>query len=227
MSSSDSEQDDVVSIPSSNQPETNEPSEKPSKTKKTASEMNLVIAPRLATNNYLFQIEDQTFTTAGDVGCVGRLKCSEPDQLFLDIKGHLYSGTVIPSRTLMVVNVGGADAKIESLMSSYIECTYAGNIFDSEQIEGDVQFSFENGSVIRSNSDDENETEEKPKRGRKKAEASETKPKTTKKAAGTKAKASTTSAGKKRTTSATNEKKPTKKVSKKSNQSDDDFDFSD
>ncbi|KAL0248820.1 hypothetical protein GEMRC1_004054 [Eukaryota sp. GEM-RC1] len=109
-------------------------SKKPvSKESKNSSEMNLVLG-KLSDTSSIVQIEDNSFTVSGDIGCIGRLKVSKSD-ILLDVKGHMYSSKIVPCRSLLLLNVGGTDAKIEAVMNSFLDCTYTGNILTQNRLK--------------------------------------------------------------------------------------------
>ena len=79
---------------------------------------------------------------AGDVGAIGRLVVLPPTvagihaggeasssragdsdgpQLILDLKGHQYAGVVVPCATLMVVGFGKDEARVESIVTDFIQ----------------------------------------------------------------------------------------------------------
>ncbi|KAL0226461.1 hypothetical protein P9112_013785 [Eukaryota sp. TZLM1-RC] len=165
------------------------------KTSKTSSEMNLTLG-RLQPNNCIVQIEDSSFTISGDVGTIGRMKAASADDFLIDIKGHLYKGQVVPSRTMMVLNVGGTDAKVESVINDFVECTYTGNIFDSEHVDGNMDFDFEHDAIVMSDEDEE-EAPKATKSSRSKSSTAKT-TKTTKTTRSTKSTTKTTKKPKKK-----------------------------
>ena len=68
----------------------------------------------------------------GDVGAVGRWTVSESKDITLDLKGVMYSATIAPSNTMMIINVGEKEAKVESLFSDYIQLREQANIYQTE-----------------------------------------------------------------------------------------------
>ena len=62
----------------------------------------------------LVQVEDPSFDLSGDIGAIGRLTVMN-DGLLLDLKGHQYAGTIVPTNTLMVVGFGANEARVSVL----------------------------------------------------------------------------------------------------------------
>ena len=69
--------------------------------------------------------------TPGDVGAIGRLTVVPNEGLILDLKGVQYSGTIIPCCTLMVVGMSGAEARVESVVSDFVQVEHLGNVLES------------------------------------------------------------------------------------------------
>ncbi len=67
----------------------------------------------------------------GDVGAIGRLTVVPNEGVILDLKGVQYSGTIIPCCTLMVVGMSGAEARVESLVSDFVQVEHLGNVLES------------------------------------------------------------------------------------------------
>eukprot|EP00803_Ostreobium_quekettii_P008069 evm.model.scf_392.9 EVM.evm.TU.scf_392.9 scf_392:58316-60022(-) len=81
---------------------------------------------------------------SGDVGVVGRwIVHGQPGNkgLKLDLKGIVYGATIVPSAaTICILNVGPSGAKVESVMSEFLQLREEGNFRDLEAtLEGDEQ----------------------------------------------------------------------------------------
>ena len=65
------------------------------------------------------------------MGAIGRLTVVPNEGLILDLKGVQYSGTIIPCCTLMVVGMSGAEARVESVVSDFVQVEHLGNVLES------------------------------------------------------------------------------------------------
>jgi hypothetical protein len=81
----------------------------------------------------LVQIEDPHLDLSGDIGAIGRLSelpGGAGDGFVLDLKGHQYGGTIVPSSTFLVVGFGNKEAKIESVVSDFVQCEHLANLVE-------------------------------------------------------------------------------------------------
>ena len=105
---------------------------------KLASSMPLTLPRTLKRGRtMLVQIEDPHFDLSGDIGAIGRLTTIEGRRgslrnsgIVLDLKGHQFSGTIIPSASFLVVGFGGKEAKVESIVSDFVQCEHLANLVD-------------------------------------------------------------------------------------------------
>ena len=105
---------------------------------KLASSMPLTLPRTLKRGRtMLVQIEDPHFDLSGDIGAIGRLTAIEGRRgslrnsgIVLDLKGHQFSGTIIPSASFLVVGFGGKEAKVESIVSDFVQCEHLANLVD-------------------------------------------------------------------------------------------------
>eukprot|EP01134_Creolimax_fragrantissima_P005108 CFRG5108T1 len=88
----------------------------------------------------------------GDTGAVGRFfaKPNDDNIIKLDLKGYTYSGKPRPCSTFMVVKVNSGEAKVESLIDTYLdlECidsvynateVLTGNIDEDDELESEAE----------------------------------------------------------------------------------------
>ncbi|XP_078440266.1 DNA-binding protein BIN4-like isoform X1 [Wolffia australiana] len=93
--------------------------------------------------------DDESVDLSGDVGAVGRVVISETGsrshEMLLDLKGTIYKTAIVPSRTFCVVSFGPSEAKVEAIMSDFIQLKPHSNLFEAETvIEGVLDgFSFD------------------------------------------------------------------------------------
>lgn len=105
---------------------------------KLASSMPLTLPRTLKRGRtMLVQIEDPHFDLSGDIGAIGRLTAIDGRRgslrnsgIVLDLKGHQFSGTIIPSSSFLVVGFGGKEAKVESIVSDFVQCEHLANLVD-------------------------------------------------------------------------------------------------
>jgi hypothetical protein len=79
----------------------------------------------------LVQVEDPKFDLSGDVGAIGRLTTLPNEGLVLDLKGMQYAGTIIPCCSLAVVGMTGGEARIESIVSDFVQLEPLSNVLES------------------------------------------------------------------------------------------------
>lgn len=83
----------------------------------------VMLPEKLSASRCLIEVEeDATTDLAGDAGAVGRFGIVRHGQAQLDLKGQVYSMTVIPcASTLCVLNIRSADAKVETMLSDFVQ----------------------------------------------------------------------------------------------------------
>eukprot|EP00887_Chlorella_sp_A99_P004893 scaffold4.g4893.t1 len=95
-----------------------------------AREMVVVLPEKLGQTKLLVELEaggDAHGATdlSGDSGAIGRLLVRGPaaePELQLDLKGVLYTATVVPCPvTLAIVHMGASEAKVEALLSEFVQ----------------------------------------------------------------------------------------------------------
>eukprot|EP00898_Chlorokybus_atmophyticus_P005337 jgi/Chlat1/5804/Chrsp4S06170 len=92
------------------------------------SSMPLFLSEKLSRAKVLVEVDGDSAAAdlSGDAGAVGRLRvgnASDPDTLIFDLKGVIYRGDIVPSMALCVVNIGAAEAKIESVTTDFLRLT--------------------------------------------------------------------------------------------------------
>ena len=65
------------------------------------------------------------------MGAIGRLTVLPNEGLILDLKGVQYAGSIIPCCTVMVVGMSGAEARVESMVSDFVQLEHLGNVLES------------------------------------------------------------------------------------------------
>jgi hypothetical protein len=87
-------------------------------------------APKRSRATVLLQIEDPKLDLSGDSGAIGRLTMLGRSGIVLDLKGHQYTGRVVPCTSFMVVSfsAGGKEAKVESLVSDFVQMEHLADI---------------------------------------------------------------------------------------------------
>eukprot|EP00240_Pyramimonas_obovata_P013324 CAMPEP_0118939356 /NCGR_PEP_ID=MMETSP1169-20130426/28661_1 /TAXON_ID=36882 /ORGANISM="Pyramimonas obovata, Strain CCMP722" /LENGTH=247 /DNA_ID=CAMNT_0006883607 /DNA_START=397 /DNA_END=1137 /DNA_ORIENTATION=- len=91
------------------------------KSKVAASQLPLVIPEKVVRNKVLVECPGQQDTDLeGDVGAVGRFNITGKE-MQVDLKGCIYSATIVPSNTFFVVNVGPTEAKIEAMVNDFVQ----------------------------------------------------------------------------------------------------------
>ncbi|KAL3155039.1 hypothetical protein ABBQ38_011559 [Trebouxia sp. C0009 RCD-2024] len=88
--------------------------------------MPIVLPEKLSTSRCLIEVVDSASTDlAGDAGAVGRFSIVQHGQqqrAQLDLKGAVYSMSVVPcASTLCVVNIRQTEARVETVLSEYIQ----------------------------------------------------------------------------------------------------------
>lgn len=146
----------------------------------STSSLPLIFPEKLSQVKILLELEhnDEAFGAtdlSGDSGAIGRFIVDGNKNVQIDLKGVMYDAIVVPAPvSLAVVNVGPTEAKIECLLSDFI------------QLREDLRFQSMNGAVFvdeddeRYVVDDEEgkgvENQKKQKVGSKKSQQAEKKP---------------------------------------------------
>lgn len=117
-----------------------QPSDHPVSSKKTTSSaaptnasLPFVFSSKINSKNstILVQLEDSNLDLSGDVGAVGRLHCKTNDTLMLDIKGHQYTGDIVPCASFMIVSMTPTEAKVDAVLNDFCQISRKKNVFDS------------------------------------------------------------------------------------------------
>ncbi|KAJ1452576.1 hypothetical protein M885DRAFT_526297 [Pelagophyceae sp. CCMP2097] len=89
------------------------------------AEVPLVLTPNAARegrNTLLVELDARAGSLARDTGAIGRASFPRGSSGFvLDLRGQEYVASVRRSNTFMIVSVGAAEAKIECLLSEYVD----------------------------------------------------------------------------------------------------------
>ncbi|KAG5617402.1 hypothetical protein H5410_017226 [Solanum commersonii] len=123
--------------------------EKQSGTNLSSSRLPLVLPEKVQRTKALVECEGDSVDLSGDVGAVGRIIVSDGPsgnhEMLLDLKGTIYKTTILPSRTFCVVSFGPSEAKVEAIMSDFIQLKSQSNAYDAEtMIEGTLDgFTFD------------------------------------------------------------------------------------
>lgn len=110
--------------------------------KRALSTLPLVFGDKVDRSKVLLECEGDAVDVSGDVGAVGRLSVSanHDDDFLLDLKGVIYKGTIVPSNTFFVVNIGQSEAKVEAIMNDFVQLQPSANIFETEtMVEGTLE----------------------------------------------------------------------------------------
>lgn len=124
-----------------------------------ASRVPLFLPDKVQRTKALVECDGDSIDLSGDIGAVGRVVISKTslgeDEMLLDLKGTMYKSTIVPSATFCIVSFGQTEAKIEAIMSDFVQLKPHSNVFEAEtMIEGTLDgFSF----------DSEDEAEKVPK----------------------------------------------------------------
>lgn len=76
-------------------------------------------------------MQDPSLDFDGDSGVIGTIKSSD-NSLHLDIKGQLYDGSVLPCNTMMVVDVGPSEIRVEAVMHDFVQLHEVSNPHDED-----------------------------------------------------------------------------------------------
>lgn len=96
---------------------------------RAASSMPLLLADKVHRTKMLVECDGDVLDLSGDMGAVGRFLIrpsgsagggTDAPTVLLDLKGVVYRASIVPTNTLMVVNVGLAEAKVEAVMSDFV-----------------------------------------------------------------------------------------------------------
>lgn len=113
-----------------------------------SSRFPLILPEKVQRSKALIECEGDSIDLSGDVGAVGRViiskNASGNDDMLLDLKGTIYKSRIVPSTTFCIVSFGQTEAKIESIMTDYVQLKPHSNVFEAEtMIEGTLDgFSF-------------------------------------------------------------------------------------
>ena len=154
-----------------------------------------VLAPnakKISRTTFLVQCEDPALDFEGDSGVIGTVKSSSESSLQLDIKGQLFEGSVLPCNSMMVVDVGASEVKIEALMNNFVQLHKIQNPHDDNMDvdlsdSGDDQDGEDDEAGAKSSKSSKAKSKDKPKA---KAKAKASKGRASKKAKASKGKAS-------------------------------------
>ncbi|XP_057951382.1 DNA-binding protein BIN4 isoform X3 [Malania oleifera] len=114
-----------------------------------SSRLPLVLPEKVHLSKALTECEGESIDLSGDMGAVGRIVISDGPsknhEMFLDLKGTIYKTTIVPSRAFCVVSFGQSEAKIEAIMSDFIQLKPQSNVYEAEtMVEGTLEgFSFD------------------------------------------------------------------------------------
>ncbi|MCD7463361.1 hypothetical protein HAX54_050421, partial [Datura stramonium] len=123
--------------------------EKQSGVNLSSSRLPLVLPEKVQRTKALVECEGDSVDLSGDVGAVGRIIVSDgpsgKHEMLLDLKGTIYTTTILPSRTFCVVSFGPSEAKVEAIMNDFIQLKSQSNIYDAEtMVEGTLDgFTFD------------------------------------------------------------------------------------
>lgn len=112
------------------------------RTKRALSTLPLVFGDKVHRSKVLLECEGDALDVSGDIGVVGRLGVSSnhDNDFLLDLKGVIYKGTIVPSNTFFVVNIGQTEAKVEAIMNDFVQLQPSANIFETEtMVEGTLE----------------------------------------------------------------------------------------
>mmetsp|Transcript_20878 Transcript_20878/g.49663 ORF Transcript_20878/g.49663 Transcript_20878/m.49663 type:complete len:289 (+) Transcript_20878:17-883(+) len=86
---------------------------------------------RVIRNAFVLQCEDHALDFEGDSGVIGTLKTQEKDStLQLDVKGQLFEGAILPCSTMMLMDVGATEMRVEAVMNDFVQLTAIANPHD-------------------------------------------------------------------------------------------------
>ena len=108
-------------------------SKRPRSTKGSRRSMPLDVAPKLHKSLTLIQSVDNSLDLSSDVRAVGRAKVNG-GQLYLDIKGVLYSTGMNLTNTICVVSIEDDEAKVTAVTDEVITLTLQRNLFESNKV---------------------------------------------------------------------------------------------
>ncbi|KAG0583640.1 hypothetical protein KC19_3G151200 [Ceratodon purpureus] len=113
---------------------------------RAASTLPIVFGEKINKTKVLLECEGDAVDLSGDMGAVGRFTVDRRDNdLLMDLKGIIYKTTIVPSNTFFVVNVGQTEAKVEAIMSDFVQLREDTNFNENEtMVEGTLQgFAFD------------------------------------------------------------------------------------
>ncbi|KAK4792236.1 hypothetical protein SAY86_022671 [Trapa natans] len=114
------------------------------KTHAASSRLPLVLSEKVHRTKALVECEGDSIDLSGDMGAVGRVLISDTpsgnNEIYLDLKGTIYKTTIIPCRTFCVVSFGQSEAKIEAIMSDYMQLNPQSEFNEAETVvEGTLE----------------------------------------------------------------------------------------
>ncbi|PKI35605.1 hypothetical protein CRG98_044059 [Punica granatum] len=118
--------------------------ENPQKPHVSSSRLPLVLSEKVQRTKALIECEGDSIDLSGDMGAVGRLVISDTPsgnhEMYLDLKGTIYKTTINPCRTFCVVSFGQSEAKIEAIMSDFIQLNPQSDFNEAETVvEGTLE----------------------------------------------------------------------------------------
>eukprot|EP01138_Halocafeteria_seosinensis_P010369 gb/GECG01010587.1/.p1 GENE.gb/GECG01010587.1/~~gb/GECG01010587.1/.p1 ORF type:complete len:444 (+),score=87.49 gb/GECG01010587.1/:1-1332(+) len=134
--------------------------------KQLASSLPLTVAPGVAKKTrttMLVQVDcdKDLLDISGDVGSIGRMSTTDKG-IILDLQGHRYAGTIVPSLAHMVVGITPKEAKVESVTNDFVQLEHLQNVLEDMKgtmTEGaeDIEelFRVEDVDAIEQHSDDD------------------------------------------------------------------------
>lgn len=107
---------------------------------RAASALPIVFGEKVNKSKVLLECEGDTVDLSGDMGAVGRFNVDRNQELSLDLKGIIYKTIIVPSNTFFVVNVGQTEAKVECIMSDFVQLQADTNCNENEtMVEGTLK----------------------------------------------------------------------------------------
>lgn len=156
------------------------------------SEMQVMMPDKIPHHKVLVELNLKDAAAgdlSGDAGAVGRLmlvgKSGQHQELRVDLKGTVYTAEVVPlAGTMMVVNLGQQDAKVEAVLSQFLRLQEESSFSELENLlEGsaaDLLGDDEDNYLLDDGADKKtNEREEQQEGATKKARAKQRHPATT------------------------------------------------
>ena len=92
-------------------------SEKDTKVSTETSELPLLLPTENKRKTILVQLDERKIDLKGEAGTIGRLRVGKDKRIVLDLNGSKLQGSLYPSVTCMVVQIGKEDAKVTSVVN--------------------------------------------------------------------------------------------------------------